>query len=163
MNDTKDLIMEYALILNPALQVGYNEDSALLDFVVSDVMDRALIYMNRGQLVAQFEEDVADTTVEEEDYVYPIPVQLNRPLASVVVGVFKTVTDLPTATTGAITSISDNGQSISYGSGIATYLSSVSDSEIFSSVRELLNKFRIPTIVENTSFIYNPSSKRILR
>jgi hypothetical protein len=159
MDDTKDLIIEYALILNPALE----ESEDLLDFVVSEVMDRTLIYTNRAQLVAQFEEDLTDETLDEEDYVYPIPVQLNRPLASVAVGVFKTVSELPTATTGAITSISDNGQSISYGSGIASYLSSTSDSEIFSSVRELLNKFRIPTIVENTSFIYNPSSKRILR
>lgn len=163
MDTVRDRIEDYAIILNSALE---DIDSDLLDFIVADVVDRALVYMNRAQLVASYERFIADNggiyyvgdyyvdVTGTKQPILPIPTELERPLASVVCGVYKTVSDIATATTGPVTSISDNGQSVSFGEGVASYLSSKSDSEIFSSVRGLLDKFRIPTIIGNTNTVY---------
>jgi hypothetical protein len=145
MDETLERIKDYVLIIDGSLT-----DDDYLDYVIGDVVDRALIYTNRIQLIDSFEEDLEDEDVDEEDYQYPIPVQLERPLASVVAGVYKTIKDNSEATSGAITGVKDNGQEVNYSNELASYLSSRSDVEIFSGVRELLNKFRIPTVVENT-------------
>jgi len=137
-------IKEYALIINNDLT-----DDSYLDFVIADVIDRTLVFTGRDQLVEQYEEDLLDTTVEEEDYVLPIPSRLERPLASVVVGVHKTVQE-NTEAKREIMKISDNGQSVDYSGELASYLFSKSDAEIFSGVKDLLIKIRIPTIGDNT-------------
>ena len=137
-------IKDYVLIID-----GDLTDDDYLDYVIGDVVDRVLIYTNRIQLVDAYEEDLEDEEVEEEDYEVPIPSELERPLASVVVGVYKTVQSNTEATTGAISSIKDNGQEVNYTSELASFVSSKSDAEIFSGVRSLLNNFRIPTVVDN--------------
>lgn len=145
MDDILEEIKDYVLIIDSSL-----DDDDYLDFVIGDVVDRALIYMNRTQLVDAYEEDLADEEVDEADYELPIPAELERALATVVVGVYKTVKDNKDATTGAITSVKDNGQEVSYASELTSFVSSKSDAEVFSSVRGLMNNFRIPTIIENT-------------
>ena len=136
MDEIIQRIKDYVLVIDASLA-----DDDYLDYVIGDVVDRALIYTNRIQLVDAYEED------NEEEA--PIPSQLERPLAGVVGGVYKTVQEQVSATTGAISSLTDNGQSVTYLNELANYVSSKSDAEIFSGVRELLNNFRIPTIVEN--------------
>ena len=148
MEDTIERIMEYVLTIDSSLE-GEND---LLDYVVRDVVDRTLIYTNRGQLVDQYEEDLADYDEDDDfwkGYNYPIPREIERALASVVVQSYKTVGAKKIATGNTIKSISDNGQSITYGDEVVSYLASSEDSEIFSGTSVLLDKFRIPTVVEN--------------
>jgi len=148
MEDTIEKIKEYVLIIDPTLE-GEND---LLDYVIADVVDRALIYTNRQQLVEQYEEDLTDYDADDDfwsGYHYPIPKEIERALASVVVQSYKTIGAKKDATGNTIKSISDNGQSITYGDQVASYLASSGDSEIFSGTSVLLDKFRIPNVVEN--------------
>lgn len=144
MDEIIERIKDYAVLIDNSLA-----DDDFLDFIVGDVVDRVLIYTNRMQLVDAYEEEVVEEGESHEEET-PIPSELERPIASVVVGVYKTVRDNTQATEGSITRIEDNGQSVTYASELASFIPSRSDSEIFSGVRELLNNFRIPTIVENT-------------
>lgn len=145
MDDILERIKEYALVIDSTLT-----DDDFLDFVVADVTDRAMAYLNRYQLVAQYEEDLDDDTVEAEDYELPIPTELERSLAMVVVRVHKTISLGVGEETGAISKVEDNNQAVTYDNSIQGYLGSQDDSEIFSSIKGLLDKFRIPNIVENT-------------
>jgi hypothetical protein len=117
----------------------------LLDMNVEVVVNRALIYMNRMQLVDAFEED----NTEES----PIPSELHIVLAQTVVSAYKTQQMLNSADTGAIKSIDDNGQSITYSDKVANFFSSGSDSEVFGGTAGLLNQYRLPTILGRTCSI----------
>jgi len=156
MEDIIARIKDYVLVISPDLT-----DDDYLDFVISEVVDRALLYMNRTQLVAGYNRFVSDnSTYYASDYYYditgtkqpilPIPLELERPLARIVIGSYKTIKDSVSNDTTAIKSIQDNGQSVAYGDSVASYLSSKEDSDIFSSIVKVMDKFRIPTIVENT-------------
>lgn len=142
-------IKAYTLVINPDL-----EDNDFLDFVVNDIIDRALVYMNRDQLVDQYIEDLTDYPDLTDDfwkgYSYPIPPRVERSLASVVVGAYKTVSERNSNTTGAISSVSDNGQSVSYRNEVANYLSSSDDAEVFSGTLRLLRRYVLPTIIRDT-------------
>lgn len=154
MEDIIERIKAYVLVINPNLT-----DDDLLDFVIAEVVDRALAYTNRNQLVAGYERFLDGDYYAGEYYVdvtgtyqpiLPIPLEIERALARVIVLSYKTVEDNVASDTPAIKSLQDNGQSVSYGDNVASYLASKEDSDIFSSVKGLLDKFRIPTIVENT-------------
>lgn len=155
MDDTIERIKEYVLIVDSTL----DDDNDLLDFTIASVVDRVLAYTNRQQLVAGYE-DFLENTFYSGNYivdrngeyqpVLPIPTEIERAIASVVCSAYRTQVNSNTATTGNITQVNDNGQSISYGDGLATYFTSKSDAELFSSIKGLLDNFRIPTIVETT-------------
>lgn len=154
MDDIIRRIKDYLLIINPELI-----DDEFLDFVIKEVVDRALLYMNRQQLVAGYERFLEGKYYPGDYYVdvtgtdqpiLPIPTELERGLARVVSLSYKTVLDNVKNDTTAIKSIQDNGQSVTYGDSVVNYLSSKEDADIFSSIKVLLDKFRIPTIVENT-------------
>lgn len=154
MDDIIRRIKDYLLTINPELI-----DDEFLDFVIKEVVDRALLYMNRQQLVAGYERFLEGKYYPGDYYVdvtgtdqpiLPIPTELERGLARVVSLSYKTVLDNVKNDTTAIKSIQDNGQSITYGDSVVNYLSSKEDADIFSSIKVLLDKFRIPTIVENT-------------
>lgn len=154
MDDIIRRIKDYLLTINPELI-----DDEFLDFVIKEVVDRALLYMNRQQLVAGYERFLEGKYYSGDYYVdvtgtdqpiLPIPTELERGLARVVSLSYKTVLDNVKNDTTAIKSIQDNGQSITYGDSVVNYLSSKEDADIFSSIKVLLDKFRIPTIVENT-------------
>ena len=156
MEDIKTEIVAYAKIIDSSLT-----DGAYLDFVVATVIDRTLAYTNRTQLVDRYvytkslytEEQIAENT-NYEGKIYgvecPIPPQLRRVLATVVVGLN---TDIQT-TDRAVSRVDDNGQSVSFEKDVATSLATASDSELFSGVREILDKFRIVTIVEDNRQLY---------
>lgn len=146
MDEVKTRIKEYVLLIDSTL-----EEDALIDFVVDDVIDRALLYMNRQQLVDQYEEDFE--LYEDDDdfwikYPYPIPPQLERSLASVVVQSLRTIKSKRDGNK-EVQTISDNGQSITYREQMASFLATSADSEIFSGTTRLMDKFRLANIVEN--------------
>jgi hypothetical protein len=80
-----------------------------------------------------------------------LPKALERVIAKVVVQTFTTVQSQTTATMGAIKSVSDNGQSVTYSDQISNFLTSSSEAEIFSGSMALLKSYRLPKIIENRS------------
>ena len=128
MDTMIERIKSYVRILDNSIA-----DDEILDFVIQDVVDRALLYTNRYE-----------TKV--------LPQEIERPLAKVVLGVYKNARKL--ANSGEpekeISSITSHGQSITYSQEVKDYLVSSDDKSIFSSITELLDKLRIPTIIENT-------------
>lgn len=109
-------IKEYAKTLNRQI-----EDGDLLDFVTSEVMDRVLIYLNDDQL----------------------DMRLERIVARIVSGIFAESTENQDGQIShEISSISDNGQSISYSDKVKSYLISAEDTEIFGGFTKLLAPYR---------------------
>lgn len=137
MDAQKANIKAYALIINPLLT-----DDDLLDFVIDSVVERALIYMNRLQLD---DDDITDFYSDEEDAPAILPSELERTLAQVVVGAYRTAQGSNT-NAKEVTSISDNGQSVSYGEKMMSLLNG-DEAEIFSNSIEMLKKYRIPSVI----------------
>lgn len=150
MDEVIGKIKEYVIALCPEL-----EEDSNIDFIISDVIDRFLAYTNRQQLVAGYErfltgdyydsDYIVDVTGERLP-ILPVPVELERTLARVVVSSFKGIKGLLADNKG-IKSISDNGQSISYGDYIESYFNSKEDDDIFGGAKTIIDRYRIPTIV----------------
>ena len=109
-------IKEYAKLLNDKI-----EDGDLLDFVTLEVKDRVLVYLN---------DEVLDTKLE-------------RIVARIVSGVFtESLESKDGELEHNISSVSDNGQTISYSDKVKSYLVSTNDSELFSGFSKLLAPYR---------------------
>jgi hypothetical protein len=109
-------IKEYAKLLNDNI-----EDGDLLDFVTLEVKDRVLVYLN---------DEVLDTKLE-------------RIVARIVSGVFtESLESKDGELEHNISSVSDNGQTISYSDKVKSYLVSTDDSELFSGFSKLLAPYR---------------------
>ena len=109
-------IKEYAKLLNDKI-----EDGNLLDFVTLEVKDRVLVYLN---------DEVLDTKLE-------------RIVARIVSGVFtESLESKDGELEHSISSVSDNGQTISYSDKVKSYLVSTDDSELFSGFSKLLAPYR---------------------
>ena len=109
-------IKEYAKLLNNKI-----EDGDLLDFVTLEVKDRVLVYLN---------DEVLDTKLE-------------RIVARIVSGVFtESLESKDGELEHNISSVSDNGQTISYSDKVKSYLVSTDDSELFSGFSKLLAPYR---------------------
>lgn len=119
-NDQKQQIEQYAKQLNSNIpQPG----DATLDFIVDEVADRVMIYLNAND-------------------VNPV---LNRVLARIVVGIYNKAQAEMNTTGGAereIKQISDNGQSVTYGEEAKNYLASATDEDIFSGFEAILKRYR---------------------
>jgi hypothetical protein len=137
MDETqKQQIEQYAKQLNSNIP---EPGDATLDFIVDEVADRVMIYLN------------ADS----------VPVILNRVLARVVVGIFNKAQAEMTTTGGAereIKQISDNGQSVTYGDEAKNYLASATDEDIFSGFEAILKRYRRADC-GNSSVIQNSDSE----
>ena len=149
MEDIIEEITAYVAIINPDL-----EDDDFLEFVINSVVDRFLTYTNRDQLVEDYEEDLVNHPIKDDPefwvgYDYPIPPRMERVLAQVIVGMYKTVQSQVDGATPAISQITDNGQSITYKESMNTYLSSESDAEVFGEASKLMDKFRLLKVVKN--------------
>lgn len=109
-------IKEYAKLLNDKI-----EDGDLLDFVTLEVKDRVLVYLN---------DEVLDAKLE-------------RIVARIVSGVFtESLESKDGELEHSISSVSDNGQTISYSDKVKSYLVSTDDSELFSGFSKLLAPYR---------------------
>jgi hypothetical protein len=166
MEDIIANIKAYVLTIDSTLT-----DDDYLDFLVAETVDRVLSYTNRQQLVRDYEEDVVDyeiddKTDEDETYYtfwkyydnYPIPAEIERAIAKVVIDNYKTTLNKIESTGGAITSVEDNGQKVSYGDKVQNYYSSESDNDVFSSIKTMLDKYRLPNIVSNTIRRYHDNT-----
>lgn len=117
-------IEDYAKKLNSTIT---DDDSDLLDFVVSEVADRVMLYLN-------------DDHIDE---------QLNRVIARIVSGIFNQTKASQSSSSPdlAISSVSDNGQSVSYANEVVNYLSTTTDNELFTGFETLLNRYRRINVV----------------
>lgn len=143
MDEVRETIKGYVLVIDPSIT-----DDDYLDFIVADIVDRFLVYTNRAQFVAQYEEDIADPSVDEDDYVLPVPTELQRTIARTIVEGFKTAEVQLTADTGAVVEVTDHDQKVRYSENLRNYFSG-DDAKVFGSALTLYDKFRVPTIVEN--------------
>lgn len=110
-------IKEYAKLLNNKI-----EDGDLLDFVTLEVKDRVLVYLNDDELDTKFERIVA------------------RIVSG---GVFtESLESKDGELAHNISSVSDNGQTVSYSDKVKSYLVSADDSELFSGFSKLLAPYR---------------------
>ncbi len=133
LGEIKVRIKGYARLIDSSLV-----DDSYLDFIVETTINRALIYTNRLQLIAEeyeFEEDK------------PIPLVLESVLGEAVVGLYKTVKARVDTDTKEVKSLSDGSQSVSFGEQLASHLSSLPDADIFTGTKSMLDKFRLPTVV----------------
>jgi hypothetical protein len=105
-------------------------DETLLDFVVKEVVDRVLIYLN----------------VKPEAEVEG---RLVRIVARIASGVFnQTSANVGNAgADSAISSVSDNGQSVHYANEVKNYLATGKDNELFGGFAELLKPYRRVNVV----------------
>lgn len=121
MDETqKQQIEQYAKTLNANIP---EPGDATLDFLVDEVADRVMIYLNAND-------------------VNPV---LNRVLARIVVGIYNKAEAEMNTTGGAereIKQISDNGQSVTYGDEAKNYLASATDEDIFSGFEAILKRYR---------------------
>lgn len=125
-------IKEYLKIINKNTEIIEQENTGLLDFVIAEVLDRVQLYLN------------SET----------IPTKLERILANIVnTGLKKSLKEIEissednTAVDRVITSISDNGQSISYANEVTKYFTTVSDEELFTGFTGLLSRYRRVKVV----------------
>lgn len=114
-------IMSYARILNR--NIPESDEDELLTFIVDEVVDRVMIYLNA-------------------DAINPA---LDRVIARVVVGVYtkaKAEANQEGGSDREIKSISDNGQSVTYSDRAKNYLATAEDGDLFSGFTMILNRYR---------------------
>lgn len=122
--DQRARIKNYVKAINKTV---VSEDEALLDTVLGEVADRVMLYLN-------------DTKIDSK---------LEHVIARIASGVFNQSRTESTsgAPTMAISSVSDNGQSVSYSSEVQRYLTSATDQELFTGFEQLLKRYRRINVV----------------
>ena len=127
-------IKKYLKIINKNIEVIEKDNEGLIDYAVGEVLDRVQLYLS------------SET----------IPTKLGRILASIVNnGLIKCLKaieiskDDVTASPQAISSISDNGQSISYVNQVMNYFTTASDNELFTGFSALLSRYRRIKVVHS--------------
>lgn len=116
-------IKDYLKIINNKIDNIEKENKGLIDFCIEEVIDRILLYLNADKLSSKLE----------------------RIIAKIVnTGLKKSLNELKSelAVESAISSISDNGQSISFSNEVTRYFSTVSDEELFTGFSSLLQRYR---------------------
>lgn len=154
MDDVIARIEGYVKVLYPDILTETGISADQLTYYITDVVDRALIYMNRDQLVVQYEEDLVDYDTDDDiwDYYdYPIPPRLERTLANVVVGVVRTIVKRLASDTREVTKVKDQGQEVTFGEKLTNYLTSSNDSEVFTGSLTLLDKYTLGKVLGDTS------------
>jgi len=123
-DDQKTKVKAYVTTLNSNVLSG-----ALLDLTLDIVIDRVLLYLN-------------ETVIAEN---------LERVIAQVVVNAYKqaTANGASTGIDQAISSVSDNGQTVSFSSKQTQYLSTTADQELFTGFEGLLSSYRRPHVITN--------------
>lgn len=157
MEDVIARIEGYVLVVYPNILTDTGITDEQLTYFVTDVVDRALVYMNRDMLVVQYEEDIVDYESDDDiwdTYDYPIPPKLERTLANVVVGVVRTIVARNASDSREIKRIKDQGQEVEYGTELTNFLTSSNDAEIFTGSLTLLDRYKLGTVLGSTKSVY---------
>ena len=125
-------IKGYLRLINRNIDETDQDNEGLINFVISEVADRVALYLN------------CDT----------VPQRLERILANIVnTGLTRCLKAMEMTKEGAtdvdraISSISDNGQSISYANEVTKYFTTASDEELFTGFTALLSRYRRVKVV----------------
>lgn len=120
-------VKKYLKIINKNIDDIEKENNGLVDFAINEVLDRVQLYLNS---------DI-------------IPTKLERILANIVNnGLKRCLKEIEiskednTAVDQVVTSISDNGQSISYANEVTNYFTTATDEELFTGFSGLLSRYR---------------------
>lgn len=99
----------------------------LLEYCINEVYDRVLLYLN-------------DTILDEA---------LERVVARIVSGIFNQTVNSKgsTSSDSAISSVSDNGQTVSFSNEVKNYLATTDDNELFAGFSKLLARYRRINVV----------------
>lgn len=113
-------ITDYVKVVNNT--IDDQSDGDLLEFSVKETLDRVQLYLN----------------------VVDVPVGLERALAKTISTVFNKYkkTSGDSDVENNVSSVSDNGQSISYTDKVKSYLITSSDEELFMGIESLLKRYR---------------------
>lgn len=120
-----DRIKGYVKVIDDAASDA--SANALLEYCINEIYDRVLLYLN-------------DTTLDEA---------LERVVARIVSGIFNQTTNSKSSTESdsAISSVSDNGQSVSFANEVKNYLATTEDNELFAGFSKLLARYRRINVV----------------
>lgn len=125
-------IKKYLKIINKNIDTIEQDNEGIVDFAIGEVLDRVQLYLN------------SET----------IPTKIERILANIVnTGLKKCLKEIEisnednTAVNQVVTSISDNGQSISYANEVTKYFTTVSDEDLFTGFTGLLSRYRRVKVV----------------
>ena len=117
MENQVNRIKQYVSVLNSNI-----EQDEEFDFNVREIIDRILNYTNRKEL----------------------PVELERIIAKAIINIYKKIENEQNNNgeeEKEISSISDNGQSISFSDKVKTYMINSSDDDLFFSFANQINRF----------------------
>lgn len=115
-------IKTYLALINKDYQTIVQQNPDLIDFVILETIERLMFYLNCTAL----------------------PEQLERISAEIINGSLKRILDNK-ANDGSekgISSMSDNGQSITFSSDVKKYFTTATDDEMFSGYVGILNRYR---------------------
>ena len=120
-----DRIKEYVKTIDTA--AAEQSLDTLLEYVINEVVDRVLLYLN-------------DTALDEA---------LERVVARIVSGIFNQTINSKDSTNSdsAISSVSDNGQSVNFSNEVKNYLATTEDNELFAGFSKLLARYRRINVV----------------
>ena len=129
MEEQIERIRGYLSNINPHIAEIDFSNKGLIDFVISEVLDRVSLYLNR------------DT----------VPIRIERIIANIVnTNLGKVLAIINTddgVTQQVIKSISDNGQSITYKTEVRKYFASTDDEAILLGFTSLLARYRRVRVV----------------
>lgn len=132
MDELFSKVKSYLRIVNKNIDEIEQANTGLIEFVVGEVADRIMLYLG------------CDT----------IPAKLERVMANIVnTGLTRCLKAIDLTKEGAtdvdraVSSISDNGQSISYANEVTRYFTTASDEELFTGFTALLSRYRRVKVV----------------
>ena len=120
-------IRKYLKIINKNIENIEKENEGLVDFAIDEVLDRVQLYLNNDTVLTKLERILARI--------------VNNGLKKCLKEIEISKED-DTAVDQVVTSISDNGQSISYANEVINYFTTASDEELFTGFSSLLSRYR---------------------
>lgn len=136
MDETNAKIKEYLKIINANIDEVDQTNTGLLDFVIGETLDRVQLYLNCETIPAKLERILANI--------------VNTGLARCLKTLERTKNNVADVDR-AISSVSDNGQSVSYANEVTRYFTTASDDELFTGFTALLSRYRRVKVVYPTN------------
>lgn len=132
MDEMNAKIKGYLKIVNKNVDEIEQNNEGLIDFVIGEVADRVMLYLNSDAVPARLERVIANV----------VNTGLTRCLKAI-----QQTKEGAADVDRAIASISDNGQSISYANEVTRYFTTASDEELFTGFTALMSRYRRVTVV----------------
>ena len=132
MDETVANIKKYLKIINANIDEVDQTNTGLLDFVIGETLDRVQLYLNCETIPAKLERILANI--------------VNTGLARCLKTLERTKNNVADVDR-AISSVSDNGQSVSYANEVTRYFTTASDDELFTGFTALLSRYRRVKVV----------------